>query len=102
MTGYGSRFVRAGYKDLKPMIPVQGVPIVEWIIRGMYNPEIDHFIVVCRKEHFENGQLDERYLQSLAKHMTIAQISDWEKSTSVSFSFHKENKKWLEKLSGED
>lgn len=47
MTGYGSRFVAAGYKELKPFIPVMGKPIIEWIVKGMY-PEEEQFIFVCR------------------------------------------------------
>lgn len=39
MTGYGSRFVAAGYKELKPFIMVQGKPIIQWIIEGMYPDE---------------------------------------------------------------
>ena len=39
MTGYGSRFVVAGYKDLKPFIKVQGKPMIEWIVKGMYPNE---------------------------------------------------------------
>ena len=35
MTGYGSRFVAAGYKDLKPFIPIMGHPIIEWIVKRM-------------------------------------------------------------------
>ncbi len=79
MTGYGSRFVAAGYKDLKPMIRVQGVPAIEWIVKGMYDPERDHFLLVCREEHFENGQLDRDYLCSLARDVEIAAIRDWVK-----------------------
>lgn len=33
MTGYGSRFVAAGYKELKPFIQVMGHPIIEWIVK---------------------------------------------------------------------
>lgn len=39
MTGYGSRFVAAGYQELKPFIRVQGRPILEWIVKGMYPGE---------------------------------------------------------------
>lgn len=52
MTGYGSRFVAAGYKELKPFIPVMGKPIIEWIVKGMY-PEEEQFIFVCRGEHLK-------------------------------------------------
>lgn len=79
MTGYGSRFVAAGYKELKPMIPVLGKPIIEWIVKGMFDTEQDKFIFVCREEHFLNGQLNEEYLKSLAVHTEIRKIKDWVK-----------------------
>ena len=53
MTGYGSRFVAAGYKDLKPFIEVQGKPIIQWIIDGMYPNEKD-ILFVCRQEHLDS------------------------------------------------
>lgn len=53
MTGYGSRFVAAGYRELKPFIPVMGKPVIEWIVKGMY-PEDVQFIFVCRGEHLRN------------------------------------------------
>lgn len=52
MTGYGSRFAAAGYRELKPLIHVQGKTIIEWIVTGMYSKE-DHFYFVCRKEHLK-------------------------------------------------
>ena len=55
MTGYGSRFVNAGYKELKPFISVQGKPIIEWIIKGMY-PDESNFLFICRREHIENNE----------------------------------------------
>lgn len=47
MTGYGSRFVAAGYQELKPFIRVQGRPILEWIVKGMY-PGESNFLFICR------------------------------------------------------
>lgn len=47
MTGYGSRFVAAGYRELKPFIPVMGKPVIEWIVKGMYPKDVQ-FIFVCR------------------------------------------------------
>lgn len=79
MTGYGSRFVAAGYKELKPMISVMGIPIIEWIIKGMYDPSRDHFILVCREEHFIDEKLNEEYLSSLAEDVDILKIRDWVK-----------------------
>ena len=53
MTGYGSRFVAAGYQELKPFIRVQGRPILEWIVKGMY-PGESNFLFICRGEHLKS------------------------------------------------
>ena len=45
MTGYGSRFAAAGYKDLKPFIKVQGIPVIEWIVKVKYADETDFLFV---------------------------------------------------------
>lgn len=52
MTGYGSRFVAAGYKKLKPFIEVLGHPIIEWIVKKMF-PSEENIVFVCRKEHLD-------------------------------------------------
>ncbi len=36
MTGYGSRFVMAGCKSLKPFIWIYNKPITQWIVQGMF------------------------------------------------------------------
>lgn len=51
MTGYGSRFKAAGYKDLKPFIEVCGKPMIEWVLK-MY-PQTTKFILVMRKSTYE-------------------------------------------------
>lgn len=78
MTGYGSRFVAAGYKDLKPLISVQGKRIVEWIVKGMYS-EKENFIFVCRKEHLDQYEWLSDYLYSLALNVKIYSITNWVK-----------------------
>lgn len=65
MTGYGSRFVAAGYKELKPFIKVNGVPIIEWIVKKMFPGESD-FLYVCREEHLETISGMEAYLKGLS------------------------------------
>jgi NDP-sugar pyrophosphorylase family protein len=82
MTGYGSRFVAAGYKELKPFIPVMEIPIIEWIVKRMY-PEDVHFIFVCRGEHLKNDPSMEERLKALAPEATIVSIEDWVKKGPV-------------------
>lgn len=55
MSGLGSRFATEGYEDIKPLIKVQGRPMIEWII-SMFPGETD-FVFICRDEHLENTPL---------------------------------------------
>lgn len=82
MTGYGSRFVAAGYADLKPFIRVMGKPIIEWIVKGMYPADVN-FIFVCRGEHLKaDPSMRERLLQ-LAPQAVIVSIEEWVKKGPV-------------------
>lgn len=82
MTGYGSRFIAAGYKDLKPFIKVHGKTIVEWIVKGMYDKD-DEFIFVVRQEHLDQLNWMKDYLLKLAPKTKIFSINDWEKKGPV-------------------
>lgn len=82
MTGYGSRFVMAGYKDLKPFIKVQGKPIIEWIVKGMY-PNETNFIFICRKEHLDNDKTMKERLLKIAPTAEIFEVGEWIKKGPV-------------------
>jgi NDP-sugar pyrophosphorylase family protein len=82
MTGYGSRFATAGYKDLKPFINVQGKPIIQWIIEGMYSNE-KNILFICRKEHLDNNMIMKEKLYKIAPYSEIFIIDDWIKKGPV-------------------
>lgn len=82
MTGYGSRFVAAGYQELKPFIPVMGKPIIEWIVKGMYPSDVQ-FIFVCRGEHLQKDPSMKKKLLDLAPDAVIVSIEDWVKKGPV-------------------
>lgn len=82
MTGYGSRFVAAGYKDLKPFISVQGKPIIEWIVNGMFSDEKD-ILFICREDHLKKDTTMEQRLLNLVPTAKIFAISDWVKKGPV-------------------
>lgn len=82
MTGYGSRFVAAGYKELKPFIPVMDMPIVEWIVKKMYPTDVN-FVFVCRGEHLEKDPSIREKLLALAPEATIVSIEEWVKKGPV-------------------
>ena len=52
MSGFGERFRRAGYSVPKPLIEVDGKPIIAHVI-DMFSGELD-FIFICNQEHLNN------------------------------------------------
>lgn len=51
MAGAGSRFAVAGYKNPKPLIPINGIPMIKLVIDNL-RPSLDHrFIFICQKAH---------------------------------------------------
>lgn len=82
MTGYGSRFVAAGFKELKPFIEIEGKPIIEWIVNGMYPGETD-ILFICRKEHLDTIPAMEERLLKLCPTAEIYAVDDWIKKGPV-------------------
>ena len=81
MTGYGSRFKNAGYKDIKPLIKVHGKPIIEWVIKMF--PGEDDIIFVCRQKHLNDIASMKDELQRIKPTATIFGIKDWVKKGPV-------------------
>ncbi|QWD78287.1 hypothetical protein [Polynucleobacter sp. MWH-Svant-W18] len=63
MSGFGERFRRAGYTIPKPLIEVDGRPIIGHVI-DLFPGETD-FIFICNKEHLDNS--DYQMAQTLSK-----------------------------------
>ncbi|MBN8751015.1 2-C-methyl-D-erythritol 4-phosphate cytidylyltransferase [Xylophilus ampelinus] len=53
MSGFGERFRRAGYRLPKPLIPVDGRPIIEHVV-DMF-PGAENFVFICSQEHLDNA-----------------------------------------------
>lgn len=51
MSGYGERFRRVGYQVPKPLIPVEGKPIIAHVVDLF--PGETQFFFVCNREHLE-------------------------------------------------
>lgn len=79
MAGTGDRFVRAGYKDPKPLIHVNNKRIIEYILR-MFDPH-DDFIFICNQTHLadksENGM--EAVISDLCPGATVIPIQNHKK-----------------------
>lgn len=55
MSGSGQRFRAKGYHDIKPLIPVGGRPIIDYVIK-LFPGETD-FIFICNEEHLATTPL---------------------------------------------
>lgn len=73
MAGFGERFRRAGYQVPKPLIEVEGRPIIEHIVRMF--PEESGFVFICNREQLEQPALRLREtLQRIAPSARIVSI----------------------------
>ncbi len=71
MSGRGQRFINAGYTVPKPMIEVDGKPIIAHVV-DMFSKE-DHFIFICAKDHLEATNM-RQILRDLAPNVEIIEI----------------------------
>lgn len=55
MSGSGQRFRAKGYQDIKPLIPVAGRPIIDYVIKLF--PGETNFIFICNEEHLTTTPL---------------------------------------------
>lgn len=55
MSGVGRRFINAGYTDIKPLIPVDGKPIIEHVVNLF--PGESNFLFICNQEHLDQTPL---------------------------------------------
>jgi HAD superfamily hydrolase (TIGR01509 family) len=61
MAGHGSRFAQAGYTFPKPLIEVNGKPMIQLVVENL---NIDaHYIFIVQKEHHDKYQL--KYMLNL-------------------------------------
>ncbi len=77
MSGVGSRFQATGrYKDPKPLIVVDGKPIIEHIVEMF--PEEEDFIFICNEEHLRSTSM-KSVLERIAKKGKIIPIAPHKK-----------------------
>ena len=73
MSGFGERFRAAGYVVPKPLIEVDGKPIIQYIVE-MFSDE-DDFVFICNEDHLNNKAYEmESILKSICPGGTIVAI----------------------------
>lgn len=60
MAGAGSRFALAGYEDPKPLIPVNGMPMINLVIKNLTPKRTHRFIFICQKNHIDTYELEKK------------------------------------------
>lgn len=55
MSGFGDRFKKAGYNEPKPLIEVDGKPMIQHVV-SMF-PGVTSFVFICNKEHIETTNM---------------------------------------------
>lgn len=76
MSGKGRRFEEAGYKDPKPLIKVDGKPIIEHVVNLF--PGENNFIFICNSTHLRETKMRE-ILERIAPHGQIVEIEPHKK-----------------------
>lgn len=73
MAGAGSRFASKGYLQPKPLIPVNGFPMIQIVINNLRPKKPHKFIFICQKSHVEEFRLD-KMLPQWAPNCEIIQL----------------------------
>lgn len=74
MAGAGSRFAKAGYVDPKPLIPINGVPMIKLVINNLMPTQPHRFIFICQKEHSQKYGLQQK-LKSWSANAEVIEIN---------------------------
>lgn len=53
MAGRGSRFADAGYTVPKPLIPLGGRPMIQWVVDNIRPARAHRFVFICQQAHLE-------------------------------------------------
>jgi len=72
MSGIGKRFVEAGYTDPKPLIMIEGKPIIEHVVNLF--PNETNILFICNDQHLRETNMRE-ILDRISPTCTIAEVS---------------------------
>ncbi len=76
LAGKGSRFSNAGYDRPKPLIEINGKPMIEVVINNLRPTRDHHFIFICQQRHIDEYGLD-TVLKNLEPNSTIITIDHY-------------------------
>lgn len=73
MAGHGSRFAQAGYTFPKPLIEVNGKPMIQLVVENLGFEA--NYVYIVRKEHYDQYNL-KSFLSLLTPNCTIIQVDE--------------------------
>lgn len=73
MAGKGSRFIKEGYTQPKPLLPVYGKPMIDVVVENLRPYAPHRFIFICQREHLNSYGLHD-HLKNLGKDVEIIAI----------------------------
>lgn len=74
MSGIGNRFLERGYNTPKPLIEIEGKPIIEHIV-AQFNKDEDEFIFICNENHLKKTHLN-KVLTNICTNFKIYSIPE--------------------------
>ncbi len=82
MAGEGRRFLDAGYTTPKPFIDVDGIPMIERVLRNVNAPGAN-YILIARREHVENAAAQEIAEKYGVTYITVDKLTEGTACTAL-------------------
>jgi NDP-sugar pyrophosphorylase family protein len=78
MAGKGSRFSNVGYKLPKPLIEINGVTMIEMVIKNLTPKKKHKFFFICQRDHLLNYDLESIFYKNCKSYeiISIEKITD--------------------------
>lgn len=74
-SGEGTSFQNAGYTFPKPLIDINGKPMIQMVIENL-KPKLKHkFILICKKDHYDKYSLNQIFDNSTTRNYESIQLT---------------------------
>lgn len=83
MAGEGQRFIDAGYTTPKPLIDINGLPMVVRAAKSL--PEADQWIFICLEKHIKQANIDQELIKNFpgALVLSVDHLTEGQASTCL-------------------
>lgn len=75
LAGMGASFQKAGYSFPKPLIDINGKPMIHAVVENI-KPKLEHkFILICKDEHYERYALYQNFANATDNNYEVVRLS---------------------------